>query len=60
MDIILKVLPSRLEMVIHFFAEFTGEMIAMKIASSKNWSKLWIESDSKLVTIAMSNPSIVP
>lgn len=41
-------------------AELTGAILAIEIAKEKNWSHLWLESDSKLVVLAFTNPSMVP
>ncbi|GAU15839.1 hypothetical protein TSUD_236550, partial [Trifolium subterraneum] len=43
-----------------FLAELTGAMLAIEIAASKNWVYLWLESDSRLVVLAFSKPSMVP
>ncbi|GAU47667.1 hypothetical protein TSUD_380210 [Trifolium subterraneum] len=43
-----------------FLAELTGAMLAIEIAASKNWIHLWLESDSRLVVLAFSKPSLVP
>lgn len=42
------------------FAEFMGIILAVECAFQKNWLNLWIESDSKLVTLAIKSPQIVP
>jgi ribonuclease HI len=42
-----------------FLAELTDVMIAIEIVASKNWVRLWLESDSRLV-LAFSKPSMVP
>jgi ribonuclease HI len=34
-------------------AELTGVMITIDVAASKNWSDLWLESDSKLVNFSV-------
>jgi ribonuclease HI len=34
-------------------AELTGVMITIDVAPSKNWSNLWLESDSKLVNFSV-------
>lgn len=42
------------------FAELMGAILAMEQAFLKNWSHLWLETNSKLVVEAFSNPSLVP
>ncbi|GAU51667.1 hypothetical protein TSUD_180940 [Trifolium subterraneum] len=43
-----------------FLAELTSAMLAIEIATSKNWVHLWLEYDSRLVVLAFSKPSMVP
>jgi hypothetical protein len=49
------------------FAHFIGianalyaEIMRIILAFEKNWSQLWIESDSKLAILAFKNTSIIP
>jgi ribonuclease HI len=37
-----------------------GIILAIECAFEKNWSHLWIESDSKLAILAFKNTSIIP
>ncbi|GAU36890.1 hypothetical protein TSUD_220590 [Trifolium subterraneum] len=43
-----------------FIAELWGAMTAIDIAASKNWSNLWLETDSNLVVMAFKSPVLVP
>lgn len=43
-----------------FQAELIGAMLAIEVADIMNWSKLWLETDSKLVVQAFQNPNMVP
>jgi hypothetical protein len=38
-----------------FMAELCGAMRAIKIANSRNWQNLWLESDSKLVLMVFNS-----
>jgi ribonuclease HI len=49
-----------LHITIAFQAELHGLMNAIKIASKKSWSRLWLEIDSKLVILAFKTFSIFP
>lgn len=40
--------------------ELIGIMNAIEIASIKGYNQLWLESNSKLVTLAFKSQSIVP
>lgn len=42
------------------FAKFMAVILAVECAHQRNWLNLWIESDSKLVTLAVKSPQIVP
>ncbi|CAJ2650982.1 unnamed protein product [Trifolium pratense] len=42
------------------FAEAMGVILAIEHAYAQNWSHLWIESDSKLVSLAFKSPNIIP
>jgi len=42
------------------FEEIMGVILAIEIAYYGNWDHLWIESDSKLATLALKSPIIVP
>ncbi|GAU40289.1 hypothetical protein TSUD_362690 [Trifolium subterraneum] len=41
-------------------AEVMGVILAIECAYEKNWSHLWIETDSRLVTMAFKSPLIIP
>ncbi|CAJ2663194.1 unnamed protein product [Trifolium pratense] len=41
------------------FAEAMGVILAIEHAYAQNWSHLWIESDSKLVSLAFKSPNII-
>ena len=41
-------------------SEIMRVIIAIKIAYEKKWNKLWIESDSKLATLALKSSHIIP
>jgi ribonuclease HI len=43
-----------------FHAELCGVMRAIEIAASKDWSNLWLETDSTLVVQAFNDTSLVP
>lgn len=43
-----------------FYAELSGEILAIEIAFNRGWMNLWLECDFKLVLLAFSNVSIVP
>ncbi|KAK2452776.1 hypothetical protein QL285_000540 [Trifolium repens] len=43
-----------------FHAELCGVMRAFEIAASKDWSNLWLETDSTLVVQAFNDTSLVP
>ncbi|XP_058776007.1 uncharacterized protein LOC131650311 [Vicia villosa] len=43
-----------------YWAELSGAILAIEIARQKNWTNLWLETDSKLVVLAFSKPDIVP
>jgi ribonuclease HI len=43
-----------------FKAELNGVMRAIEIAANKNWSNLWIETDSNLVVLAFKSSIVVP
>ncbi|MCH80775.1 ribonuclease H protein [Trifolium medium] len=42
------------------YAEIMGVILAIEFAIEKHWNFLWIESDSKLATLAFKSPLIVP
>jgi len=42
------------------FAEILGIILAIECAYQKNWSNLWIETDSMLASLAFKSPHIVP
>jgi ribonuclease HI len=37
-----------------------GVILAIECASQRNWTNIWIESDSVLATLAFKSPSIIP
>lgn len=41
-------------------AEIMGVILAIECASQRNWTNIWIESDSVLATLAFKSPSIIP
>jgi ribonuclease HI len=41
------------------YAEIMRIIFAIECAFERNWSQLWIESDSKLVILALKNTSII-
>lgn len=41
-------------------AEICGVLRAIEVAHQKQWTNLWLETDSKLVVMAFDNESIVP
>lgn len=41
-------------------AELIGIIMAVEIVFDKKWHHLWIETDSKIATLAIKSPSIVP
>ena len=43
-----------------FYAELMGIILAVECAVNRNWSFLWIETNSKLATMAVKSPHIVP
>jgi len=43
-----------------FNAEVLGAITAIDIATEKNWTNLWLETDSKHVTLAFKNKEMVP
>ena len=43
-----------------FFAELSGAMRAIELASQHRWTKLWLECDSAMVVNAFKNNTIVP
>jgi len=43
-----------------FYAELMGAINAIEIASSKNWQSLWLETDSKLVQMAIASTLSIP
>ncbi|CAK8576871.1 unnamed protein product [Lathyrus sativus] len=42
------------------FAELMGAILAIEHALVRGWSNIWLESDSTLVVMAFSKPSVVP
>lgn len=42
------------------YAEVMGVILAIECAYDKNWQYLWIECDSKLVTLAFMSAHIIP
>jgi hypothetical protein len=38
------------------FAEIMGVTIAVEYAQARHWNHLWLECDSKLVTLALKSP----
>jgi len=53
-------ISENLGMVSSFHAEIIGAMRAIETAFHRNWTNLWLESDSMLVVMASSNTDIVP
>lgn len=43
-----------------YHVELCGFVRAIEIAYDKNWSNMWIESDSSLVVQAFKNSSLIP
>jgi hypothetical protein len=43
-----------------FFAELSGALRAIEIASQHNWSNLWLELDSALVVLAFKKNTLIP
>jgi hypothetical protein len=43
-----------------FYAELMAAINAIEIANSKNWQSLWLETDSKLVQMAIASTSYLP
>jgi hypothetical protein len=43
-----------------FFAELFGALKAIEIASHRNWSNLWLETDSSLTVLAFKSSAIIP
>jgi ribonuclease HI len=43
-----------------FIAELCGAMNAIEIVASKNWTNLWLETDSTLVVMTFRSPQLVP
>lgn len=43
-----------------FVAEILGAILAIEIAQSKNWNHVWLETDSKLLTLAFKNHKMIP
>jgi len=48
------------DVVTSFHAELIGAMRAVETAFHRNWTNLWLESDSMLLVMAFSNNDIVP
>jgi ribonuclease HI len=42
------------------YAEIMGVIIAVECALARHWNHLWLECDSKLVTLALKSPQIIP
>jgi ribonuclease HI len=42
------------------YAEFMGVILAIEYAYDKNWNLLWVECDSKIVSMALKSPHVVP
>jgi len=42
------------------FAEIMEVILAIKAAFDRNWQNIWIKCDSKLATLAVKSPLIVP
>jgi ribonuclease HI len=42
------------------YAEILGVILAIECAHQRNWTNLWIETDSILVTLALKSSHIVP
>lgn len=43
-----------------FFAELYGDICAIKVAYSKKWHNLWLETDSVLVALISRSKALVP
>ncbi|KEH22270.1 hypothetical protein MTR_7g035440 [Medicago truncatula] len=58
--LVLGALAQNLNTNSAFNAEIFGAITAIDIAIEKNWTNLWLETDSKLVTLAFKNKEMVP
>jgi ribonuclease HI len=51
---------ERLTLCSAFFAEVSGALRALELASQNNWTNLWIETDSALLVLAFKSSSMIP
>ena len=51
---------SNLGIANSFYAELMAIILAVECVEQRNWRNIWIETDSRLASLAVKSPNLVP